>query len=139
MELCGLGRGSVRLHNCPYMPAPHNGERHRRNLMWSAYKILKIQSALLNGLERRGRRMGNKLRGSVGIRKSSLRSLFRRNERGKSFFDFALLLLPRGLEAVIASHELSHIELHHRIGLVRTLTNAVPAWFSKSVHSSASG
>jgi hypothetical protein len=54
-------------------------------------------------------------------------------ERGKSFFDFALILSPRGLGEVIVSHELSHVELHHRLGFFRSLTNAVPAWFNEGV------
>jgi hypothetical protein len=54
-------------------------------------------------------------------------------ERGKSFFDFALMLSPRGLSVTIASHELSHIELHHRVGFIRSLTNAIPAWFDEGV------
>jgi hypothetical protein len=54
-------------------------------------------------------------------------------ERGKSFFDFALMLSPRGLGEVIVAHELSHVELHHRLGFFRSLTNAVPAWFNEGV------
>jgi hypothetical protein len=54
-------------------------------------------------------------------------------ERGKSFFDFALILSARGLGAVIASHELSHVELHHRLGFFRSMTNALPAWFDEGV------
>ncbi len=54
-------------------------------------------------------------------------------QRGVSFFDVALLLSPRGLDVVIASHELSHIELHHCLGLLRSLTNAIPAWFDEGV------
>lgn len=54
-------------------------------------------------------------------------------ERGKSFFDIALMLSPRGFDVVIASHELSHIELHRRLGLIPSLTNAIPAWFDEGV------
>ena len=51
--------------------------------------------------------------------------------RGSSFIDVALRLSPRGIDPVIASHELSHIELHHRLGLLHFLARAVPAWFDE--------
>jgi len=51
--------------------------------------------------------------------------------RGKSFFDLALILSPRGVDQVIAAHELSHIELHHRVGFVRFLSGTIPAWFDR--------
>jgi hypothetical protein len=54
-------------------------------------------------------------------------------ERGRSFFDFALMLSPRGLNVTIASHELSHVELHHRLGLLRSINNSIPSWFNEGV------
>jgi len=53
--------------------------------------------------------------------------------RGSSPGDIGLRLSPRGIDPVIASHELSHIELHHRLGLVRFLGSAVPAWFDEGL------
>ena len=53
--------------------------------------------------------------------------------RGNALFDLALQLSPRGTDPVIAAHELSHIELHHRIGNIRQLTGAVPSWFDEGL------
>src|SRR5207244_6669253 len=53
--------------------------------------------------------------------------------RGTSLSDVALRLSPRGIDPVIAAHELSHIELHHRIGNIRHLMGAIPAWFDEGV------
>jgi hypothetical protein len=53
--------------------------------------------------------------------------------RGKSFSAIALFLSPRGTDATIASHELSHIELHRRLGLIHFLSGAIPAWFDEGV------
>ena len=53
--------------------------------------------------------------------------------RGMALLDFALFLSPRGTTVTIASHEMSHIELHTRIGLVRTSRRDVPQWFDEGV------
>jgi hypothetical protein len=53
--------------------------------------------------------------------------------RGTVLFDVALQLSPRGIDPVIAAHELSHIELHHRLGRIRHLMGAIPAWFDEGV------
>jgi hypothetical protein len=53
--------------------------------------------------------------------------------RGTALFDVALQLSPRGTDPVIAAHELSHIELHHRLGWVAHLMGAIPAWFDEGV------
>lgn len=53
--------------------------------------------------------------------------------RGIALLDRALILSPRGTNRVIATHELSHIELHHRLGLWRTWSRAVPQWFDEGV------
>ena len=39
-----------------------------------------------------------------------------------------LLLSPRGLDMVMAAHELSHIELHNRVGVFRSWRET-PGWF----------
>lgn len=53
--------------------------------------------------------------------------------RGMALLDWALLLSPRGTSVTIASHEMSHIELHRRIGLIKTYRRAVPQWFDEGV------
>lgn len=53
--------------------------------------------------------------------------------RGNAFGDLALELSPRGLDPVTAAHELSHMELHHRIGLVRYFLGAIPSWFDEGL------
>ncbi len=51
--------------------------------------------------------------------------------RGMALLDRALFLSPRGADIVIAAHELSHIELHSRLGLMKTLSKAIPQWFDE--------
>ena len=53
--------------------------------------------------------------------------------RGNAFLDLALQLSPRSIDTVIATHELSHIELHHRLGRIRYLMGVIPAWFDEGV------
>ncbi|WP_342154128.1 hypothetical protein [Methylorubrum sp. SB2] len=53
--------------------------------------------------------------------------------RGITLLDRALILSPRGADAVIAAHELAHAELHRRIGLAATLGRAVPQWFDEGL------
>jgi hypothetical protein len=53
--------------------------------------------------------------------------------RGLALFDWALFLSPRGTTTTIASHEMSHIELHARLGFFKTLRRAVPQWFDEGV------
>ncbi len=53
--------------------------------------------------------------------------------RGTVLFDVALQLSPKGIDPVIAAHELSHIELRHRLGRLRFLIGAIPAWFDEGV------
>ena len=52
--------------------------------------------------------------------------------KGKAYGDSMLLLSPRGLDAVIASHELTHIELHGRVGAFRSW-RAIPSWFDEGL------
>ena len=53
--------------------------------------------------------------------------------RGNAFGDLALELSPRGIDPVTAAHELSHMELHHRIGLIRYFLGAIPSWFDEGL------
>lgn len=53
--------------------------------------------------------------------------------RGQAYGTTALILSPRGISTVIAAHELSHIELHTRLGLWRTIRHAVPPWFDEGL------
>jgi hypothetical protein len=53
--------------------------------------------------------------------------------RGQAYWTMALILSPRGISTVIAAHELSHIELHTRLGLWRTIRHAVPPWFDEGL------
>jgi hypothetical protein len=52
--------------------------------------------------------------------------------KGKAYGDSMLLLSPRGLNAVITSHELTHIELHGRVGAFRSW-RAIPSWFDEGL------
>jgi hypothetical protein len=53
--------------------------------------------------------------------------------RGMAILSQALVLSPRGLNVTIATHELSHIELHRRIGTLRAYRGAIPAWFDEGL------
>jgi hypothetical protein len=55
------------------------------------------------------------------------------NSRGMALSTFALVLSPRGTNVTIAAHELSHIELHSRIGALRAYEGAIPAWFDEGL------
>jgi len=59
--------------------------------------------------------------------------------RGMAMFDVALVLAPGGDNRVIAAHELSHIELHRRIGEWKTFGRAVPQWFDEGLAVVVSG
>jgi len=52
--------------------------------------------------------------------------------KGKAYGESMLLLSPRGLDALIASHELTHIELHGRVGAFRSW-RAIPSWFDEGL------
>ncbi|MDF5751204.1 hypothetical protein [Spongiactinospora sp. TRM90649] len=49
-------------------------------------------------------------------------------ERGVAVLNRAVMLSPRGVDPVIASHELSHVELHARLGDAQ-----VPQWFDEGL------
>jgi hypothetical protein len=53
--------------------------------------------------------------------------------RGMSLFDRVSVLSPRGSNVLIAAHELSMNELHHRVGLWAFATGRVPIWFDEGV------
>lgn len=46
--------------------------------------------------------------------------------RGTAILNRAVLLSPRGLDPVIAAHEMSHVELHQRL-------DGVPQWFTEGL------
>jgi hypothetical protein len=49
-------------------------------------------------------------------------------ERGIAVLNRAVMLSPRGLDPVIAAHELTHVELHARLG-----QGSVPHWFDEGL------
>jgi hypothetical protein len=55
------------------------------------------------------------------------------SSRGMAILDIALFLSPRGMTPVIAAHELSHVELHSRLGWRKTLSRDIPQWFDEGV------
>ncbi|WP_232665167.1 hypothetical protein [Pseudonocardia sp. TRM90224] len=55
-------------------------------------------------------------------------------ERGVAVLNRAVMLSPRGLDPVIATHELTHVELHTRLGGA-----AVPQWFDEGLAVLVSG
>lgn len=69
----------------------------------------------------------------VCVRDDCYRRIRSAGSRGNALLDVALQLSPRGIDPVIAAHELSHIELHHRIGRIHHLMGAIPAWFDEGV------
>lgn len=52
-----------------------------------------------------------------------------KQERGIAVLNRAVMLSPRGTNAVIAAHEMSHVELHTRLGS----TADVPQWFDEGL------
>lgn len=59
--------------------------------------------------------------------------------RGMALLDRALVLSPRGLNSTIAAHELAHVELHARLGLVKTMRRDIPQWFDEGLAVYVSG
>jgi hypothetical protein len=51
-------------------------------------------------------------------------------ERGIAVLNRAVMLSPRGVDPVIATHELSHVEFHHRLG---SGAEEVPQWFDEGL------
>jgi hypothetical protein len=55
-------------------------------------------------------------------------------ERGVAVLNRAVMLSPRGLDTVIAAHEMSHVELHQRLDAAH-----VPQWFDEGLAVLVSG
>ncbi|MEV7624736.1 hypothetical protein [Actinoplanes sp. NPDC089786] len=51
-------------------------------------------------------------------------------ERGVAVLNRAVMLSPRGLDVVIASHEMAHVEFDHRLG---DRADGVPQWFDEGL------
>ncbi|GIH96453.1 hypothetical protein ACFFMN_22150 [Planobispora siamensis] len=51
-------------------------------------------------------------------------------ERGVAVLNRAVILSPRGVDPVIVSHEMSHVELHERLG---SAGGRVPQWFDEGL------
>ncbi|WP_203835997.1 hypothetical protein [Winogradskya humida] len=51
-------------------------------------------------------------------------------EKGRALGEFSLMLSPAGATETIATHELSHAELHHLLG---ASANSVPDWFDEGL------
>lgn len=51
-------------------------------------------------------------------------------ERGVAVLNRSVILSPRGIDPVIASHEMSHVELHRRLG---SHDDALPQWFDEGL------
>lgn len=59
--------------------------------------------------------------------------------KGVAYGWFAILLSPSRIFAVIAAHELVHIELHWRMGLSGWARGTVPVWFDEGLATIVSG
>ena len=53
--------------------------------------------------------------------------------KGAAWGSIGVRLSPRGLSPTVVSHEMAHIELHHRLGLLRLSTGAIPSWFDEGL------
>jgi hypothetical protein len=51
-------------------------------------------------------------------------------EKGKAIRNWSVMLSPRGANETIATHELSHVEFHERLGAAR---REVPHWFDEGL------
>jgi hypothetical protein len=51
-------------------------------------------------------------------------------EKGRALRNWSLMLSPAGTNATIATHELSHVEFHQRLGSARS---KVPQWFDEGL------
>lgn len=52
-----------------------------------------------------------------------------KKERGIAILNRSVMLSPRGVDAMIASHEMSHVELHNRL----TPAAELPQWFDEGL------
>lgn len=48
-------------------------------------------------------------------------------------FGTVIRLSPRGLNALIITHEFAHAEVHRRVGIWKLMTSALPAWFDEGI------
>lgn len=53
--------------------------------------------------------------------------------KARAFGSSFVLVSPAGRNATVLSHELSHIELHGRVGLLKLATGALPAWLDEGI------
>lgn len=53
--------------------------------------------------------------------------------QGVSYASVGIRLAPHGIDPVIIAHELSHIELHERLGLTKFMLGTIPAWFDEGL------
>jgi hypothetical protein len=53
--------------------------------------------------------------------------------QGISYASVGIRLAARGIDPVIIAHELSHIELHKRLGLIKFMLGSIPAWFDEGL------
>lgn len=53
--------------------------------------------------------------------------------KARAFGSTFIFVSPEGFNSTILSHEFSHIELHARIGIWRSITGTVPAWFDEGL------
>jgi hypothetical protein len=61
------------------------------------------------------------------------RRLGGKGARANTYGTTLIRLSPRGLNQTILAHEFSHFELHARIGILRQLSGALPAWFDEGL------
>jgi len=61
------------------------------------------------------------------------RKLGGKGARANTYGTTFIRLSPRGLDQTILAHEFSHVELHARIGQLRLLMCAIPAWFDEGL------
>jgi hypothetical protein len=96
-----------------------------------------LVAAIVQSARERVRTFYGSLESDPGIFVCATDSCYDRFGRGKSrgvaYYDLALVLSPRGIDPVIAAHELSHIEAHRRVGFLNFVNNAVPAWFNEGL------
>ncbi|GGK64996.1 hypothetical protein Ppa06_18260 [Planomonospora parontospora subsp. parontospora] len=66
----------------------------------------------------------------VCVTESCYRRIGGGGERGVAILDRAVMLSPRGIDPVIVSHELSHVELRDRLG---SAADRIPKWFNEGL------
>ncbi len=59
--------------------------------------------------------------------------------KGAAWGSIGIRLSPRGITPTILTHEMAHIELKYRIGLLRWLTGSIPTWFDEGLAALMSG